>query len=246
MLRVSLVALVAGCQAPERRVDAGNGEHLIWVFPGVEGGSLSIGRAVRAYRDGGVQADVEVLDWERPLGLISNLVAIERNRQYAAQVAEQITEFRRHHPKAAIDLVGYSGGGGVAILTAEALPEDIRVRHIILVQAAISPSYYLTAALRHVDGRLVNFYCPSDWFMLGVGTSLFGTIDRSFTASAGKSGFVLESAVPDEALRAKVVQVKWSEEMRSAGHNGGHRAILRYAWNRRYVAPWLNGMANVE
>ena len=138
-----------------------------------------------------------------------------------------------------MDLVGYSGGGGLAILIAEALPKDTHLRNVVLAQAAISPDYDLSAALSHVDGRIINLYCPSDFLILGVGTSVFGTIDRSYTESAGKVGFDVERAVPDAQSRDKLIQIRWSADMLSTGHLGNHAAIVLREWNRKYVAPFL-------
>lgn len=128
---------------------------------------------------------------------------------------------------------------GVALLVAEALPDDVRLRNVVLVQPGVSPMWDLTTALRKLDGRIINFYCASDWLILGAGTQTFGTIDRRNVAAAGKDGFDVERAAPDPAPRARLVQRKWTPEMFRSGHIGNHLSILTYAWNRDYVAPYL-------
>ncbi|HNQ22298.1 MAG TPA: hypothetical protein PKK06_04315 [Phycisphaerae bacterium] len=217
---------------------------LLWVFPGVEGGEHSVARACRAFRDAGVTADIEIHDWDRPFGLLVNLMSYERNRRDAAGVAERIAAYRAQHPAAPIDLVGYSGGGGVALMVTEALPDDVHVRHVLMVQPAVSPDYDLSTALAHIDGKLVLFYCPSDWLILGWGTRLFGTMDRRKVASAGKTGFDLPKAAPDPTQRAHLEQVCWTADMRATGHRGKHRNILGYRWNKAYVAPYLTPRAD--
>ena len=146
-------------------------------------------------------------------------------------------------------MVGYSGGGGLIIMIAEALPDGVKLNNAVLVHAAISPDYNLVPALEHIDGKLVNSYSPGDWLVLGLGTRLFGTTDREHTESAGKVGFVIEKAVTDVDLRAKVEQIKWSREMISSGHLGGHATINFYKWNKEYVVPYLlpeNQRSNIK
>ena len=213
---------------------------LVCVFPGVGTGVWHMGRVCQAYRDAGVVADVRIKKWDTPVfNALGHLVNYDRNRAHAAVVAAEIAQYRQAHPAAAIDLVGYSAGGGKAVMVVEALPEDIRLRNVVLVQAALSPTYDLTEALRHVEGKLVNLYSPGDWFILGLGTKVFGTIDRTRTASAGKNGFDLVAAVPNETLRSKVVQRGWTREWLRRGHVGTHLSSLLYRWNRTYVAPYL-------
>lgn len=235
----SVLLLCTGCWNPPaptaRQLDTG----LVWMFPGVEGGPWSLKQAHDALRDAGVKSAIRVHNWQRPFGAITNLIAYERNRRDAVAIAESILEYRGAHPDAPIDLVGYSGGGGVAVMVAEALPKQCRLRNVVLAQAAISPSYDLRPALRKVDGKLVSFYSPLDWIILGSGTTVFGTIDRTFVPSAGKDGFDTRAAVRDEALREHFEQRVWTGKMLAEGHYGGHFGILLYAWNKQFVAPYL-------
>ncbi|MGE0479399.1 MAG: hypothetical protein AB7Q17_02895 [Phycisphaerae bacterium] len=211
---------------------------LVYFFPGIEGGPWMLEWARRAARDAGCEAEFRTLDWQR-LDVLGNLVELERNRARAAQVAAEIVAFRNASPTAPIDLVGYSGGGGLAVMIAEALPESLRIRNLVLVHAAISPTHDLAAALRRIDGLLVNFYSHGDWVILGLGTRAFGAIDREHTDSAGHVGFDLTRAVPDLALRERVRQVRWTPEMIRSGHWGGHATIITYGFNKTYVAPYL-------
>lgn len=243
LVLVALIVLGLGCAngcvshtAPQpEQLEEG----LIWMFPGVEGGPAALDRAYRGIRAGGVSAGILVYDWNRPFGLVSNLVSYEGNCKEAARIAAEIAHFARENPKAPIDLVGYSGGGGLAVMVAEALPDDVQLRNVILAQPAISPEYNLCRALRHVQGVMVNFHSRLDFLVLGIGTQVMGTIDREHGASAGMNGFNLEVAVPDSSLRSRLVQRAWSSEMIGAGHIGGHAGMLTYAWNKMYVAPYL-------
>ena len=238
---IGAVLLIAsgGCFPPSAPTTVQQRQGLIWVFPGVEGGRWQVARACHAWRSAGVQSAIEIHDWDRPFALLLNLIQHERNRRDAQVVAGRIAEYRAHYPDTPIDLVGYSGGGGMAIMVAEALPAQVRLRQIILAQPALSPGYDLSKALAHVDGKLVHFYNPHDWLILGAGTRLFGTMDRKQVFSSGKVGFDLERAVPDVSLRTKVEQISWTREMLYQGHLGGHTGMFGYRWNRKHIAPYL-------
>lgn len=210
------------------------------MFPGAGGAPWSLGFAAQALRDGGVRAEIRIYRWERStMDLLAHLRELEANRAQARAVADELVEFRRGHPGEPIDLVGYSAGGGLALLVVEALPADLHLRNLVLCQAAVAPDHDLEPALRRLDGHLVNYYCPSDWFYLDLGTRAFGTVDRAYTPAAGKTGFNVVSAARDLDLRAKLVQHPWTREMLSTGHLGGHLGMLLYAWNRAHVAPLL-------
>jgi pimeloyl-ACP methyl ester carboxylesterase len=230
---------LSGCWRPAAPSPCELERGLVWFFPGVGGGNYLIERPYRALRDGGVGSAIRVHAWWRPFGTLLNLCSYRDNRAAAAKIAADITAYAREFPGRPIDLLGYSGGGGMAIMTAEALPENVRVRNVVLVHPAISARYDLTETLRRVDGRLVNFYSRLDWWTLGLGTSLFGTMDRKFTCSAGMCGLDLSRAVPDEALRTRVVQDSWGRDDLAQLHLGGHPGILGYRWNRAFVAPLL-------
>lgn len=235
LILVVLVFCVGCQQQPPRSEQLVRG--LIWMFPGIEGGYWSMGEARRAFRDKGVDSAIITYDWDHPFWPFANLMDYKTNLQAAQRVAGDIVQYRDLYPDQPIDLVGYSGGGGMALMVAEALPVDIHLRNIVLVHPAVSGDYDLTSTLERVDGEIVNFYSDLDWFILGVGTSVFGTMDRKKVASAGKEGFDLTKAVPDVQQRRKVRQCPWSIKQLSKGRWGGHFGIHLYDFNKRYVAP---------
>lgn len=213
--------------------------HLIYMFPGVEGGPFIMQWAVKGLRKGGVTGEIRVHRWRRLLGLVTNLISYKDNRRMAAEVAGKIAAFREQNPDAIIDLVGYSGGGGLAIMVAEALPEDVRIRNLIMCQPALSPDYNLTVAITRVEGRMINMHSRLDWAILGLGTMCLGTIDRKYVGSAGKSGFDAARAIPDEAVRERFVQCDWKPVDAKLWHFGMHLGMLTFHWNRSRVAPCL-------
>lgn len=228
-----------GCWAPPKPTSAQLGRGAIWMFPGVEGGQWSMKYAYEGIRQAGIERAIYVWDWERAGGTLVNLTEYDDNRRKAAETAEDVIAYRALHPEAPIDLVGYSGGAGIAVFVAEALPEDIHLRSIVLCHPALSPQYDLTPALQRVDVSLVNFYSGADWLILGAGTSTFGTMDRDYGASAGMLGFDPNRAVKDPNLRSLLVQRHWDISTQGFVHYGGHFPILSQAWNQTTVAPHL-------
>ena len=235
-----IVTLAGGCWTPPKATMRQEKHGLVWILPGVLANSTSMYGAYRGFRDAGVDTEIRISEWDRPLlDLLGQLQNCEANRALAGRIADETVTYARAHPGAPINLVGYSAGGGIALMVAEALPDNVRLHNVILVQPGISPTWDLTRVLRVVDGHVVNFYSELDWVILGLGTKTFGTVDRKNVESAGKTGFDLERAVPDAAERGKVIQVAWKPAMIWMGHPGDHLAILLYGWNRKYVAPYL-------
>lgn len=233
MLWIMVMIALPGCWRPEMPSDAQLDRGCVYLLPGVESGAWQWRDAVAGLREGGVDQAVRVVEWgDRPFGSLSNLVSYAKNRERARAIAADISAYASAHPQHPVTLIGYSGGGGLAVLTAEALPEGTRLDRLILIAAALSPQYDLSTARLACRDPIINFRSERDRLTLGVGTSLFGTIDRSFCASAGKSGF--EGTGED-----KVVQIAWRLEWRKLGHGGGHVGWLSGAWAREVLAPQI-------
>lgn len=235
-----LLPLLTGCFVTPRPTLREESRGLVYMFPGIFGGPWYLGEAYRGLRDGGVEGAILIDEWDLPVfdGL-GHLQNIERNRQHAAEVAAKIAAYRARWPEAPIDLVGYSAGGGVAVLVAERVPREVRLRNVVLVQAAVSPDYDLSGVLERIAGHVVNLYAAGDWVILGLGTEAFGTVDRHNTASCGKVGFDVLRAVPEAAQRERLIQQAWAPEDVWTGHVGMHNGILLRRWNAKCVAPWV-------
>src|SRR5262249_18266145 len=157
----------------------------------------AMGEVMRGLRDGVRDSEVRQREWGLLFGGLVNLIRHDHNLAEAHKIATEVVDYARAHPGLPIQLVGYSGGGGLAIMVAEALPEWVRLRNIVLVHAAISRDYNLCKAMSHVDGRMINIRSSSDALVLGMGTTVCGNMDGGKGAAAGKDGFILEKAVPD-------------------------------------------------
>jgi pimeloyl-ACP methyl ester carboxylesterase len=190
---------------------------------------------------------VKVISWGHGFGRwhadLTN--AANRDRR-AREIADAILRFRVHHPTAAVFLVGKSGGTGLVVMALEHLPANT-VEAAVLLAPALAPQYDLAPALNAVRREMVVFWSPLDVIVLGLGTLIFGTIDRIKSVSAGLIGFRGPNA--GEAGRIacyrKLRQVRWRIEMATTGYLGGHVGPDSPVFLRKYVIPLLR-VGNAE
>lgn len=175
---------------------------------------------------------VEIRPWGRRFGWIFNLQAHERNHGTAAAIAQELAKYRRLYPDARMTLLGYSGGGGLAVLILEALPEDLTINRLILVAPAISPAYPIREKVLPRVSEFVVTYASRFDLQVGQGTRLFGNMDGTKSKGAGAVGFVTEDS--------KLVQVHWHAGMMRDLHFGDHFSYLSPLWQRRYLVPALD------
>lgn len=217
------------------------GQGLVLVADGVGGLDLC-GTGLRYVMGSlGVKHAVRVVAWGHGFGRWHRDLTNVRNRDTRAlEIAAEVTAFRDRMPGSPVFLVGKSGGTGLVVKALEQLPENA-VEAVVLISPALSPSYDLSRALRAVKREMVVFWSPLDVIVLGLGTRIFGTIDRIKSVSAGLVGFRLREP-RDEAKRlqyAKLRQVRWTPRMARTGYLGGHVGPDSPAFLRRYVVPLL-------
>ncbi len=186
---------------------------------------------------------VEVFPWGHGFGRwLADLTDVQNRDAKARAIAAMVQGFKKAQPDEPVFLVGKSGGSGVVVKALELLDLDA-VERVILLAPALSPRYDLTRALRAVRAELVVFWSPLDVFILGLGTLVFGTIDRARTAGAGLVGF----AAPAEGDRSgarncaysKVRQIRWRPAMITTGYLGGHFGPDSPLFLKKYVLPLL-------
>ena len=237
LLCLAAVGACGGCYrqpyyTPER-LDQG----LVVVLPGIEGRSPLNQSIVQGLVDAGVPYGIDNEDWTSWLGPLYNQRAEIRNRRKANQIAVRVAEYKYAHPGKPVILIGQSGGGAMALWIAEAMPEGQEIDGAILLAPAISPGYMLAddIALTKTKRGIVNFYSSRDWFFLGVGTTVVGTMDGKHASSAGRVGF----DVPADAgpIYNRLFQVPWHKQMAAAGNEGGHLSSSAEAFVADYVAP---------
>jgi pimeloyl-ACP methyl ester carboxylesterase len=215
--------------------EAVEGDGLVLVVDGVGGFDLcALGMKYAAARSG---LPHEVRTWSWGHGRwrwFADLTDTANHRRQAAALAAAIERFRDRRPESPVYLVGKSGGTGVAVWALEALPENT-VESVVLLGSALSPGYDLSRALRAVRRELVSYHSPLDLIVLGIGTTLFGTIDRVRRPSAGLVGFW----VTHPAHYAKLRQVRWRPDMARSGYWGGHVGLDHPTFLAHHVLPLL-------
>jgi pimeloyl-ACP methyl ester carboxylesterase len=240
MVRKGILLLIlvcsVGCQPWASPEEYGNG--LVVVLPGV-GGGMGTTTVCEGLQNGGVDYAIEMFPWTSPWGVLDSLQNVDRNRREAGEIADRIIAYQNEYPGRPVFLVGHSGGGGIAIWAAEALPEDRAIDGIVLVSPALSPNYDLRPAMARSRGGVVNFYSELDWVILGAGTTIYGTIDRENVDSAGMVGFA--SNDPSGETYTQLYQVPWTAHSIEKGHLGGHTTSGSVWLIEEDVAPLILG-----
>ncbi|HEY2158073.1 MAG TPA: alpha/beta hydrolase [Isosphaeraceae bacterium] len=211
--------------------EPGPGSGLVLVADGV-GGLHLCGMALKhVMGEGEARHRVRLHSWGHGFGHWHRDLTNVANRDAQARaMAAEVLAWRAERPCAPAFLVGKSGGSGVVVRALEELPRD-SVEAAVLLAPALSPGYDLTRALEAVRREMVVFWSPLDVFVLGLGTRVFGTIDRVRSVSAGLVGF--------RGDRAKLRQVRWRPAMMRTGYLGGHVGPDSPAFLRKYVVPLL-------
>lgn len=187
---------------------------------------------------------VEIFPWGHGFGRwYSDLTRVDSRDRDAERLAQEIRRYRSDRPGSPVFVVAQSAGAGIAVQALEQLDVDT-VERVILLAPALSPAYDLSRALRAVRHEMVVFWSPVDVIILGVGTRLFGTIDRVRSIGAGLVGFRIPASdqpIDDRTRQyGKLRQVRWSPAMMTLGHFGGHFGADGPRFLRKYVVPLLH------
>lgn len=244
---LALLLPLAGCarfmnfKSAERR-DQG----YTLVLTGIESAHFGHGNFVTGLKSGGVPSEIEVVDWTTgtPALMLVHLRAEGRNRRKAEEIAAKITQYQDEYPGRPVQLIGHSGGGGMALLTLEALPQERQIDSAVLLAAAVSPSYDLAPALTRVERGIWNYSSLGDGVLLGVGTTVFGNVDGSHRPAAGALGFqVPTDAGPVERrlYAEKLFEKPYRPRMAVNGNLGDHFGSLNAFFARNEIAPILRG-----
>lgn len=223
----------AGCSEDDKffsqdRLEKG----LVVILPGIEGES-PLNRSIReGLATAGVNYGMTIYHWGRPIpiaGPLLNQMDFLGNRLAGESIAHMIVQYQDTHPGKPVYLVGHSGGGGVAVFAAEAMPEGRSVDGLVLLSASISSPYDLSKALQHSRGGLLNFYNPEDVGLLAIGTTIAGNVDGARGESAGLIGFKYRDG--------KLFQRQVTAAM--GGDVDPHASTTRVGFVSTYVAPWI-------
>jgi len=240
LLLAAMAVLAAGCgeeQTPQFRTGGGYvspqrlDRGLVIILPGIEGES-HMNHGIRdGVLSGGIDRAVPIHLWGSPIpgvSLLINQTNVVGNRLAGKKVADMIVAYQDANPGRPVHIIGHSGGGGVAVFAAEAMPEGRQVDGIILLSASISAGYDMSKAVSKCKSGAVNFYCRGDVVLLVIGTSFFGNVDGARGTAAGNAGFT--KGYP------KLYEFELTPEMT---FGDPHAAATRPEFVRTYVAPWI-------
>src|SRR5438876_7621530 len=225
----AILAAMVACHAPGSASVANDREPtekrgVVFVVGGV-GGIDPLGHATQwALPRAGLNHEVRDFVWTHGFGqVLKDLQDTRYLLKKAKELAAEVRQVKAEEPDRPVYLIAKSGGTGLALAAAGLLPPDTLER-IILLSAAVSPTYDLRPALRATKHEILSFYSPFDRLVLGWGTSQFGTADRVYGPSAGLLGFKMpaESSDADRVLYLRLVQQQWSAAMIFQGYAGNH------------------------
>ncbi|MBT3278650.1 MAG: alpha/beta hydrolase [Phycisphaerales bacterium] len=232
---LALVCVFGGCNrqpyiSPDR-LDRG----LVVLLTGIEGRSLLNEAIAEGLDDGGVDWAIEIKDWTSLWGMLVSLRDEKRNREVAGEIAARIERYQAAYPDRPVMILGHSGGGGMAVYTAEKLTNG-KVQGVLLLNGAISKDYRLMRALRKSEQGLVNFYSPLD-MVVRFGTLFAGTMDSQHSESAGSVGFEVPTTLPKEY--DTLYQIGWNQDMVDSFHIGNHFSSASTFYASKYIAPLI-------
>ncbi|MEK6676917.1 MAG: hypothetical protein AABZ47_14850 [Planctomycetota bacterium] len=220
------------------------GDEVLFIVDGVGGFQFAPLLVRRALRQIGSSLCTILYDWQFGLTgeIWTDLMWVRRNRVMGAKLARKILAFRREHPKVKIHVLAVSGGAGIAVFGCESLRGRRIIDTLILACPALSPTYPLGPALRTVE-RCYALVSRRDRFILGIGTTIFGTTDRRFTRAAGCVGFRLPPDVSqeDREMYDRLSEIRWTPELRRDGHPGSHTSWASPPFVRRHLLPMVHG-----
>ena len=241
LLSAVVGTVVFGPQPAVRAVDPPINRGVVFVVGGVGGWDILGPASQWELPRVGIHHEIRDFVWTHGFGQpFKDLQDTAHLRRKANELAEEIRKVKKQDSQRPIYLIGKSGGAGLVLAAAEHLPPNTLDR-IILLSAAVSPGYDLRPALRATWGEIVSFYSDNDQFVLGWGTTRFGTIDRIYGPSAGLHGFVLpDKLLPeDRLLYRRLIQIPWTSSMIAEGYFGAHAGTSLPAFVGWEVAPWL-------
>lgn len=231
-----ITVTAAGCAQLTPRADPAKSKDVVLVVHGVDGAGPWYNGLIDGLRDGGVTAQIELVNWGAPLMILPNLQMPSVHHDAESKLAGRIKLWRAQHPDGRLSLIGHSGGCGVILATLAGLPTECRVDDAVLLAPAVSPGYPLAPSLSHVNGTMYSFYSAKDQTLLNAGTSVGGTYDGVWGKSAGLNGFDNATKLAPE-LQGHFMQVAYERQWDEVGNNGDHFGWRKRQFIQQYIAP---------
>lgn len=218
-------------------------EGLIIILPGIEGCSTINDSIARGLIAGALPHALKIIDWRkyRPWNPL-HLAMLRHNQAQAAGIADFICKYQRDYPGRPVHLIGHSAGAGIALFVLENLSATNCVESVILLAAAVSRQFNIQSLLKRTRRGIWNFFSPLDLPTVGLGTIVFGTMDRRHTISAGALGFrtvhdSISNAVDPESIEPQLRQMRFRTTMIRSWNFGGHFGSTNAVFVQHHIAP---------
>jgi hypothetical protein len=212
---------------------------IIFTIDGVGGFNLATTAMTLAFKIAGLPHKIEQLYWSHGFGRwLIDLQDKQRIEEKAHELAERIKAKCQSGMK--VYIVAKSAGCAIALKALSLVPAN-SVQRVVLLAPAVSPEYRLTPALRAVKEKVFAFWSPNDAFILGLGTTLFGTADGAYSPSAGMIGFKTPMQDGSDVATSykKLQQIKWQPHMLMTLNFGDHQGSVMVPFLHNHVVPLL-------
>jgi len=214
---------------------------VIFTIDGVGGFNIATTAMALTFKLAGLPHKIEQLYWSHGFGRwLIDLQDKQRLEDKAQELAQRVLAL--YQSGVEVYIVAKSAGCAIALKALSILPAE-SVRKVVLLAPAVSPEYSLTPALRAVKDKLFAFWSPNDAFILGLGTTIFGTADGAHRRSAGMIGFKAPHPQTSDgetlSLYAKLQQIKWQPSMVLTLNCGDHQGSVMVPFLHSHVVPLL-------
>lgn len=238
LLQTLLLYALVGHLGPAILAAERSGDTRIIHLTGIGGKLFPDLAYAKGLKAAGLTTPVDIIDWTgQDRGLVA-LQSTSRHTTEAQSLAAHIVKQRLRYPNDRLIISGHSGGAGIAVWALEQLPADVKVDRLVLLAPALSPTYDLSAALKHVAGDTYVFCSENDSLVLGTGTRLFGTIDGQRVEAAGKGGFVRPEGA-DRGQYDRLEQFAYRPEWMAYRNIGDHIGCMSAMFAQQVLGPLL-------
>ena len=212
---------------------------LIVILPGIDGCTTVSDNIARGLDAAGLNMAVELIDWRgSPRWSPLHLTTRSQHLQQTVRIAGRIVGYAAENPGMPVHLIGHSAGAAMVLFVLRELGSVCQIDSAVLLSPAISRGFEIRSLLNVTRRGIWNFCSIADLPALGIGTLLFGTLDRRHSVSAGFLGFHQSPISADQEARA-LHQIRYSWRMAHRWNFGGHFGNTNAAFVRHYVAPLM-------
>jgi hypothetical protein len=219
--------LAASADSPKRRKRG-----LALVLGGIEGPSRFNRTMATAVLFGRFRGAVARFPWNAGVPAVQPFINLMRRRhheKWSDRLVKVICEQKRNYPHAPVSLLAQSGGCWIVTRALEKLPDEVRAHSAILLAPSISSDHDPSRAANKCTHGLYSIGGPGDFMFLGLGTTIFGTSDRTFAPSAGLLGW---------RHRPKgFTELRWRPEWTRLGYLGNHTSSGALRFIQHVITP---------